>query len=347
MTDAEFKKELSRGLSGGYLFFGEEDYLKHHYLEQSRKSLLPDEAFAAFNHIKISGEKYSGTAVCDAIGEALSIPPMMCDKKLIELSELDLSSMKEAGLTALLDTLSMLGDHPESVLILNTDAGSFDPGDLPRRPSAQYKRLCERLTPVSFEKSTQRALSLWVQRHFAKEGVTALDALCSILVDNCGRNMYLLHGEISKLTAYIKAQGRTELERADIDAVACSDIETDVFALANSVLAGDTGKAFASLLDMNRRKIAPDLALASIARVYSDLLLVKVMMSEGIAGGGIAAKLRMHEYKVRLYTSAAAGMPLARIERALKLCSAADLAIKSSTSGYTALERLVCDAARK
>ncbi|NLK39691.1 MAG: DNA polymerase III subunit delta [Clostridiales bacterium] len=343
MTALEFKKALARGLSGGYLFCGEEDYLKRHYLSETRKTLLTDEAFRPFNHLRISGDHLSAEAVI----EAITIPPTMSDKKLVELTDVDFSSMQQGEVDALIEALSYLKDYPEAVLILYTTPADFDAGSLPRRPSALYKRLSEVLVPVIFEYGTVRQLTNWVMRHFEKEGITASNELCTYLIENTGRKMTLLYNEISKLSAYIKATGREELTREDIHLITAPDIETDTFALANAILAKDVNKAFAALVDMDRKKITPDLALAGIAKVYADLLLIKSHMNEGFTASAIASKLKMHEYRVKLYLSATATMPIERLENTLALCADTDILIKSRQGGYTVLERLICEAAQK
>lgn len=342
MTDLEFKKALARGLSGGYLFYGEEDYLKRHYLSEARRALISDEAFRPFNHLRLDRNSLSRPALLDAI----TTPPFMSEKKLVELSDVDFSDTKAAELEALLDALAQLKSHPETVLILYTTPLNFDAGTPPRRPSSIYKRLCEVLTPVAFEYGTVRQLAGWARRHFEKEGVAAPEDLCAELVGKTGRNMFLLASEIAKLTAYVKATGRDALTGADIRLVAGADIEWDTFALANAILEKNTQKAYAALSDMNRRKVAPDLALAGIARVYADLFLIKLHLSAGLPAAVIAERLQMHEYRVKLYAATAANLSPERLERALGLCAEADLAVKGRQSGYTALERLVCEAAQ-
>ena len=88
MTPSEFKSEL-KTLSGGYLFYGEEDYLKRHYLLSARKETVCDGD--VFNHIIINSEHYTPEYLSSVI-EAL---PVMADKKLIEINSLHYSSMTE------------------------------------------------------------------------------------------------------------------------------------------------------------------------------------------------------------------------------------------------------------
>ena len=36
----DFRRSLKKGLSGGYFFFGDEDYLKHSYAKEVKKLIL-------------------------------------------------------------------------------------------------------------------------------------------------------------------------------------------------------------------------------------------------------------------------------------------------------------------
>ena len=51
LKDADFRKELKGTPRAGYLFFGEEDYLKSFAVRQARELLCPDPTFAFFNEI--------------------------------------------------------------------------------------------------------------------------------------------------------------------------------------------------------------------------------------------------------------------------------------------------------
>ena len=70
-----FRKQMKKGLSGGYLFFGEEDYLKSFALRAARESICPDPTFALFNDVRLDALDYSASALLDA----LMPPPMMSE----------------------------------------------------------------------------------------------------------------------------------------------------------------------------------------------------------------------------------------------------------------------------
>ena len=97
---------------------------------------------------------------------------------------------------------------------------------------------------------------------------------------------------------------------------------------------------------MKLRKVEPSLAVASVARIYSDLLTVSAFLAEGTPLPEIASLMKMHEYKLSLYKKAAEGKGIDRLRAALALCRRADLAAKTSTGadGYLALELLIARA---
>lgn len=73
MTDTEFRDAVKKGkLSGGYLLFGDEDFLKNRYAADMCKAVAGDE-FAEFNIIKLDAAETSPAR----LEEALAGYPMM------------------------------------------------------------------------------------------------------------------------------------------------------------------------------------------------------------------------------------------------------------------------------
>ena len=90
ITDADFRRALKGDISGGFLFFGDEDYLKLHALRSAREAVCPDPSLEIFNDIRIDGSEFDPAALANA----LPTLPVMADKKLIEVTGLDMSGVK-------------------------------------------------------------------------------------------------------------------------------------------------------------------------------------------------------------------------------------------------------------
>ncbi len=337
MTETEFKSEL-KGLNGGYLFFGGEDYLKYSYSKEVEKNVL-DGTFDEFNHIVIYAEEYSASVLSNAISSL----PMMAEKKLVEVRGVNFTALKKNELDELDSVLSTLKDNSHTVLLIRADNEYFNPGRLPKNPSELYKIMTKHLTPVEFEFPGPARLKSWILRHFKNGGIEFPPELCDEIVNVCGHDMWALSNEIDKLCAYASYNSKKAIDKGDIDAVCCKTIEYDDFQLTNALLAKNKSLVFETLRRQKSAFDPPITIMASIIRMYSDLLLVEKLYSEGMNKSSISSTLGIHEFKVGKYISAVSGENPKKLKRAVELCRDADIASKSSSNvtGYIALERLV------
>ena len=334
-----FRKLLKGGLSGGYLFFGDEDYLKAFTVKSARDAVCEDKSFEIFNDIKIDALDYSAPALLDAL-----MPfPMMSEKKIVTVNGLVLDDMKSSEIDDLCDALATLSEYDYNVLIISVPSGGIDEGNLPRSPSKLLTKLSKYLTPVRFEAVSPSRLVSWIGKHFAHNGVQATPEVCSFMISYCGASMFTLAAETDKLAYYVLQNGRRDVTVDDVKQVAVAEISSDTFALANAILDGRYDAALDALSVMKFYRVEPVMILSEVSRVVCDLIAVKAMMDEGRSSFEIMSATGMRsEYKVRMYMSGAAGKSKAKLSRALELCAEADTALKLSPQGYIAIEKLIC-----
>lgn len=337
MTETEFKGELLH-LHGGYLFFGGEDYLKYTYSREVCKNVL-DGTFDDFNHIVIYAEEYTPSALSSAIFTL----PMMAEKKLVELRGIDYNAMKKDDISALEDVLSTLSENDHTVLLIRADNDSFNPGRLPKAPSEIYKMLTKYVAPVQFDFPSAAKLNKWIIKHFSKGKIEFDSTLCEYLVSMCGHDMWALSKEIDKLCAYAKANQMTRIEEKDIDYICCKTIEFDDFQLTNALLERNKSFIFETLYRQKASHEPPMSILASVIRLYTDMLMIQKLYSSGMNKGQIASAINMHEFRVGKYLASLSGVSEKKLERAVELCKAADLQSKSASNvtSYIAVERLI------
>lgn len=336
MTEAEFRQEL-KDLKGGYLFYGDEDYLKLSYAKEVQKRVL-DGAFDDFNHIVIYGEDYSASELSSAIASL----PMMAEKKLVEVRALDFKSLKKDEILALGEALEALEDCDHTILIMRADSNLFDAGR-PKAPSELFKLLTKHLTPVEFSFPVPARLSSWILRHFAEGNIAFSSELCDYLVEICGHSMWTLSNEIDKLCAYAKGNGISTIDKKIIDLVCCKSIEYDDFQLTNMLLEGNNALVFETLRRQKLNHEPSNMILFSVVKMYTELYAVSRLYQSGMNKSQIASSLKIHEFKVGKYLTRIARSSPARIERMLELCRDADLQSKSAQNldTYGALERLI------
>lgn len=344
-TSDDFKRELKKGLHGGYLFFGDEDYLKLSALKAARRAVCPEEAFAFFNDITIDPLNLDADTLLDALAPL----PMMSDSKIISVSSLDFSNMqknrKPSEIEDLIGVFAALDSYPANVLIISVTAGGIDEGYSAKKPSAILKKLSQYLRPVRFVTPPQGKLIAWCEKHFEHNGVLCDDDVCRELFKRCGTSMFTLASEIDKLSFYTLAKGRDRISIADVPLVTCSVIEEEAFAFTNALLDGKNEKALEALSVMKFNRVDPIIISAEISKTISDLLVVKSMLSNGKTAIEITSMLRHEPFKLNDYTTglritAAASKTSEKLRRALELCAEADREVKLS-GGYAVIEQLL------
>lgn len=339
ITEADFRKQMKRGLSGGYLFFGDEDYLKQFDLDAARKLVSPDETFSFFNDFRIDALDFTPAKLLDALMPL----PMGADQKIVTLTGLSIDSLKPSELEGLCDALAALSEYDYNVFILSVPAGFLNAGYLPKKPSAVLSKLAEYLTPVHFERSTPARLAAWCEKHFVHDGVSASPDVCRVLVGLCGQDMFVLASEVDKISYYVRSCDRTEVTEDDVRLVAIPSSEHDAFAFANALLESRGRDALSILATMKQRRIEPIAALSEITRVFCDLYTVFLLTSDGVGLLDFQKQRKMHDYKLRLYQKSALSSGRQKLLRAISLVTEADTLLKLSPSdGYAAIERVIC-----
>lgn len=337
MTDSEFRDAIKKGnLSGGYLLFGDEDFLKGRYAEDMCGAVCGGQ-FEEFNVTKAEAADTSPAS----LEEMIAMYPMMAEKKAVLLTGFRPDSLKEKELEGYLSVFSRMEEYPHTVLGVSVPSDSFDAGTLPKKPSSLYKKLTAALAPVQFDRKGSAALKKWINAQFTKAGAEVHFDAPDAMLQRCGKDMHILHGECEKLIAYALANG-VQITPETVDLVCCKSEEDDAFALANAVLAGNRRGALSALKAYRDRKEEPIAVTASLGRVLTDMLHVCMLMGEGMQKKDIAEALKMHEYKCSLYMQAVSGVEPARLRAAVERCLDTDMLLKSTDLKYIAVERLIC-----
>lgn len=332
-----FRKQMKKGLSGGFLFFGDEDYLKSFALASARQAICPDQTFAVFNDIRLDALDYSASALLNA----LMPPPMMSEQKIVTVSGLNLNSLRSGEIDDLCETLGELPRYDYNVLILSVPAGQMEEGNLPKKPSAVLSRLAEYLTPVHFEPISGARLCAWVGKHFQHHGVEASPEVCAYLIEYSGKSMFILSKETEKLAYYVLEKGRTSVTKEDVENVSVAELSADSFALTNAILDGRYEDAINTLAVMKFRRVEPVILMSEISKAVCEMIAIKSLQEEGYPLGEISAILKMNEYRAKRYLGGVSKKSMKRLRRAVTLCSEADLALKQSPQGYVAIEKLI------
>lgn len=335
-----FRKLLKDGaLTGGYLFIGEEQYLKRFCIGALRDAILTDPVFATFNHARLSYP----TMNHDLFMSALESPPMMAERKLVEIHEIPFAALKEEELDDLITELSLLPSYPDTILVLYAMPEEWDTDKKNKKFEGLLKRFSAVVTPVIFARETSAKLAKWIRGHFAKAGMTIGDDTCERLRMACADDMDSLATEIDKLVAYLATHGETIVTDEVVRAVTSTTLEAGGFDFVNAILAGQCGKAYRYFYNYKANRVAVELLLGQIVRVYHALSQIKTLLADGRSADEIAEQIGMHPWQLKNnYLPTARNTPASVLAAAVDACAQADRALKlRTTDGYMVLEILI------
>ena len=334
----ELKERLKSGRVGGcYVFAGEEDYLKRFYTRELMKATEGYEAFAAFNRLSFDGAEVDFAALTDAV----SSPPFMSDYKFIEWKYPSFDKMKAGELDALERLCELVNGSGYTVLTFFVADGELDTGT-DKRPSKFSKRFGEKIGILRFDKSTDAQLLSWLKKHFDAEGVGVTRETLEALIFRSGHSMQVLNNEVIKLSAYAKSNGLGKVDAETVNSVASSTAESDAFALSNAILERNKRAAFDALAELKLHRTEPVVIISKMAKVYSDLVSISLLLADGLGAKDVEAQLKMNSYKLKKYLSAAKRFDKGRAARILEELSRVDVGAKfGGVTGYTAVELFV------
>lgn len=318
-----------------YFFYGEEVFLLHHYLQQLYKVVI-DELTESFNYHKLTSETFDIREFADCVENL----PMMAERTMVIVDEIDIFKMNESDREKMIDILS---DIPEYCTVVFTyETTSF-------KPDKRLKKLWEVVSKngelIEFAKQNQRDLVAWITRHFAANGKRINPDLCVYLIDITDGTMTSLSGEISKISAY---SGSDEIRRSDIDAVTEPVLDAVVFQMTDLLSQGDYGGALVKLQQLLKMQQEPIAILGAIGGHFRRMATARTLLDHGKNASDLMRLCGIADYPARKTMSAAGRFSAKFYAKAAELVLDSDRQMKTSFDDpKRILELLVMGLARE
>lgn len=344
MSIDKLKEKLkNKDYCGLYFFYGDEEYTKDRYVDMLRKCVsscpLPE-----FNHVVLDAQESTPLDLEDAIAS----PPSMCDMKMIEVRHLDINSAKKAVLEGYIDAIS---DIPDGCAVLFCMRSGETPETTAYKkktkttsaesPAAAFmSELSSMALTVCFERETGDRLYAWIRRHFISRKVEIDNNAVYTLVEMCGNDMYVLLGEIEKLTAFYTG---TPITRFDVRNICCSNEAYRIYELSNAVMKDDlyAAKTVFDSLKLNRTDASA--MLAQLSRSFCEALMINAGLADGKSYYEIASALKMQPNRTSAIAAGCKNRSYKSLAAAVLIFDSADRRIKSSREDpYLTVETAIC-----
>lgn len=311
-----------------YILHGEEAYLRNYELGRLKKLIL-DDLTSEFNFHRFTQENFSMEALLDSVESY----PMMAEKSLVQVDEIDLFSLSEADRERLTTMLEDMPDYCCVVFVYETT--EFKPD---KRKKKLRDAISAHSTIVEFKKQSERALCEWIWRHFKAFEKEIPQNLCSYLILQTGGSMTLLEGEISKIALYSE---QTNITKADIDAVVEPVLEAMVFDISDAIAGGNYTLALTKLQTLLKKQEEPVMIVGAIGSQMRRLNCAKILADHGKGPDALMKLCSIGETPARITMNQARKLSSSFCEKAVLLCLQTDEQLKTSYDDKARLTELL------
>lgn len=315
MTIDKLKAQLNSGsIEGLYYLSGDEQYLLDYYYDRFKAACA--EVLPEFNFIELDGKKLD----FDMLADASSSYPVMAEKKLVSIVDVEPSSIKGTNEKKL---LAALEDIAPGVTVLfwehAREKGKGNALDAVVKKSGGQS--------VRADKPKPEALIPWVQGLFAAESIEISSQNASYLIEMTGGSMLRLSNESNKLISYLQ-QG--EVERALIDKMVVPEEDSSWFAISDAIGEHDFDCMMQALQTLYRQNVDESVIAGMFFRAYADLWRGEIALREGKSSAELATVCSISPYAAARIMRTAGRLNEGEALDGLRRCLELDHMLKTS-----------------
>ena len=334
MTEKELKTHLKEGaFAPVYFLYGDEAYLVAHYASVLCEKAVPPDDLATFNLHVFDGTSFS----VDALASAAQALPLMGENTCVWVKDYDAG----AANAATTDKIKAIISSAQEPTVLLFSVTSFSP-DV--KKNAKWKAFLKEIdkagVSVCFERRTASEMAAMLSKGAKKRGCVLSTATASMMVEQCGSDLFLLLNELDKLCAVVGTGG--EITPQVVQTAATRQLDASVWELSKALLQKRYDTAYECIAHLLAGNEEPIRILAVLSEAYVDLYRAKV----AAAGGEQATDLgqvfsyRGREFRLRNAARDCRALSVTALRESLRLLSLADTRMKSGGSGQ---QRLVLE----
>lgn len=293
-----------------YLLYGEEDYLKLLYRDNLKGSIMEGED--EMNCSRFEGKDTD----LSQVRELADTLPFFSDYRLIILEDTGL--FKAAN-----DMADYLKQMPSTTIML------FVEKEVDKR-NRLYKYVNKEGRAVELKSMTAHEMKLWLARLLKKEGKQIRENTADYFLGLIDNNMYSVKNEVDKLISYVG--DREEITKEDVDAVACVQINGQIFQMMDAVASGDAANTMKLYHDLLALRESPMMILYMLSRHFNILLQIKEL-GAGASRGEIAGKVGIYPSFVPRYQNQSRHFSKQQLCQMLEQCAETEFLFKRGRMG--------------
>jgi len=323
-----------------YILHGEDDFSLIQHLGEIKRG-LGDPSMLATNTSTFDGQKLTPGEL-KGVSETV---PFLAEKRLVIIEGLlgrfetrgsprKKKAANRGGGDEAKSFAEALSNIPESTVVVLTDGRIKSANPL-------LKLLSSQAEVMSFPLLKEPRLKQWVEEEVKKQGAAISPQAADLLVRLVGGNLWIMSGEIAKLTLFT---GGRRIEAEDIDKVVSSAQEANVFVMVDAILEFKAGVAERLLEQLLDRGASPAYLLTMLSRQVRLIVQAKELRRQRQSDIEIQSRLGLAPFPLRKTLEQAQRYPLERLKQLYNKLLQTDLYIKRGKfEGGLALNLLVAE----
>jgi DNA polymerase-3 subunit delta len=300
-----------------YVFYGEETYLIDSCRNALKNKLVagPTEEF---NYHRFTEENFS----IDALQEAVEAIPIMSERSLVEVTDINFFAFPEFARDQLTDLFSDIPDY--CTLLFLYDAEPWKPDKRMKKLYGAMDQVCRQ---IALNKQPEHVLIPWIRRQLRPAGKTISDDLCRYLLSQTGSSMTALAAELGKLSCYTD---QPEICKKDIDDVVIPVLEAQIFGITTDIGNRNFDSALQRMHELLHQDTEPIAICAVIGKQLREMYAAKVLSEQGKGSYELARLYGLWDSAAREVFGQAKGFSKQQLKQAAQLSAEADYAMKTS-----------------
>lgn len=289
-----------------YLLYGEEEYLKKQYRDRLRNAIAGDDTM---NYSYFDTDNASVKDIID-VCETM---PFFAEKRLVVMEN---TGFLKSSNDELADYIKHIPDYLVIVMVEK---------EVDKRNKV-YKAIDSAGYVCEMKPQTTATLEKWIAGLLAKDNLKISREACDLILDKTGAGMDYIKQEIEKLVSY--CQGREVVTVEDVENVCSSQTTSHIFDMISAIANKKQQQALDLYYDLLELKEPPMRILYLIVRQFNGILQVKDLMSRGVSGKDIAARIGVAPFVAGKYQAQAKYFEMSTLLDALNECAKTEEAVK-------------------
>ena len=299
--------DIKKGeFKSAYLLYGEEEYLKKQYRDRLRNAIAGDDTM---NYSYFDSDNASVKEIID-VCETM---PFFAEKRLVVME--NTGFLKSSN-----DELADYFKHIPDYLVIVMVEKDVDKRNKVYKAVDSVGYICE------MKPQTTATLEKWIAGLLAKDNLKISREACDLILDKTGAGMDYIKQEIEKLVSY--CQDREAVTVEDVENVCVAQTTSQIFDMISAIANKKQQQALDLYYDLLELKEPPMRILYLIVRQFNGILQVKDLMSRGVSGKEIAARIGAAPFVVGKYQTQAKYFEMNTLLDALDECAKTEETVK-------------------